>query len=131
MEISVSIEQGEQPIAVMKLKGAINASNFMEVVDKALEIHNNPVHNLIIDLSEVPNISSAGQVAIHKIALVYSGIPHDVEADENPDFTHSAHARKHGKLLGPQPTVDEALAKAGMKLFFKVFNDLDSAIKSF
>ena len=35
MEISASIEQGEQPIAVMKLKGAINTSNFMEVVDKA------------------------------------------------------------------------------------------------
>lgn len=131
MEISVSIEQGEEPIAVLKLKGAINASNFMEVVDKALQIYNNPVHNLIIDLSEVPSISSAGQVAIHKIALVYSGMPHDVEEDENPDFTHSAHARKHVKLLSPQPAVDEALIKAGMKLFFKVFNDLDSALKSF
>ena len=131
MEINVSIAQANETIAIMKLKGAINASNFMEVVDKAQEIYNNPVHNLIIDLSEVPSISSTGQVAIHKIALIYSGVHQDVGMDENPDFTHSAHARKHVKLLNPQPEVNEALTKAGMKLFFKVFNDLDSAIKSF
>lgn len=131
MEISVTIEQGKEPIAVMKLKGEINASNFMEVVDKAQELHNNPARNLIIDLGEVPSISSTGQVAIHKIALIYSGVPQSVEADENPDFTHSTEARKHVKLLNPQPGVDEALTKAGMKLFFKVFKDLESALKSF
>jgi len=131
MEIIVTIEQGKEPIAVMKLKGDINASNFMEVVDKAQELYNNPARNLILDLGEVPSVSSAGQVAIHKIALIYSGVPQSVEADENPDFTHSAHARKHVKLLNPQPGVDEALTKAGMKLFFKVFNDLENAIKSF
>lgn len=131
MEINISIEQGKEPIAVMKLKGDINASNFMEVMDKAQEIFGNPARNLIIDLSEVPSISSAGQVAIHKIALIYSGVPQKVEADENPDFTHSALARKHVKLLNPQPAVDETLTKAGLKLFFKVFNDFETAVKSF
>jgi anti-anti-sigma regulatory factor len=131
MEISVSIEHRKEPIAVMKLKGGINASNFMEVMDKAQEIYGNPARNLILDLGEVPSISSAGQVAIHKIALLYSGVPQSVEADENPDFTHSAQARKHVKLLNPRPEVDRTLAKAGMKLFFKVFDDLDRAIESF
>lgn len=131
MEINTSLVQGGEPIAVMKLKGDINASNFMEVVDRAQELYNNPARNLIIDLSEVPSISSAGQVAIHKVALIYSGVPHKVEADENPDFTHSAQARRHVKLLNPQPAVDETLTKAGLKLFFKVFSDFESAIKSF
>ena len=131
MEIIVTIEQGQEPIAVMKIIGEINASNFMEITDKAQGLYNNPVRNLIIDLSEVPSISSAGQVAIHKIALIYSGVPQEVEADENPDFTHSVHARKHVKLLSPQPEVEKGLAKAGLKLFFKVFKDLESAIKSF
>lgn len=131
METIVTIEQGKEPIAVMKIIGDINASNFMEVVDKAQEIFKNMARDLIIDLSEVPSISSAGHVAIHKIALDFSGVPQVVEADENPDFTHSALARKHVKLLKPQPQVDEGLTKAGLKLFFKVFNDLESAVKSF
>ena len=131
MEINITIEQAKEAIAVMKIKGDINASNFMEIVDKAHEIYNNPASNIIIDLSEVPSVSSTGLVAIHKVALIYSGVPQDVEENENPDFTHSNHARKHVKLLSPQPEVDKALEKAGLKLFFKVFNDLESAVKNF
>lgn len=131
MELVVAIEQEKDPVAVMKIIGDINASNFMEVVDKARELYENPARNLILDLSEVPSISSAGHVAIHKIALIYSGVPQDVEANENPDFTHSSLARKHVKLLNPRPEVDEGLAKAGLKLFFKVFKDRDNAINSF
>jgi anti-anti-sigma regulatory factor len=115
----------------MRLKGALDASNFLEVVDKAQEIYKNPARNLLIDLSEVPYISSAGLVAIHKIALLYSGVSQEVEENTRPDFTHSSTARKHVKLLSPQPAVGQILDTAGLKLFFKVFNDLDSALKSF
>ncbi|MCK6538883.1 MAG: STAS domain-containing protein [Anaerolineales bacterium] len=131
MEINVSIEQGREPIAVMRLRGEINASNFMEIVDKARELYNNPARSLIIDLGEVTGISSAGQAAIHKIALIYSGASHKVEEGENPDFTHSSNARTRVKLLNPRPEVEKTIEKAGLKLFFKVFDDLESAIQSF
>jgi anti-anti-sigma regulatory factor len=131
MEISVSIEQAKEPIAVMRLKGNLDASNFVEVVTKAQEIYQKPARNLLIDLSEVPYISSAGLVAIHKIALLYSGVPQEVEENSRPDFTHSSTARKHVKLLNPQPAVDQILDTAGLKLFFKVFDNLKSALQSF
>jgi anti-anti-sigma regulatory factor len=130
MEIDISIQQTSETVAVMKLTGDINASNFMEIVDKAGETYMNPSRYLIIDLSDVPSISSTGMVAIHKIALIYSGVPQDVQENENPDFTHSNEARKYVKLLSPQPQVDETLGKSGMKLFFKIFDDLDSALQS-
>jgi anti-anti-sigma regulatory factor len=108
----------------------------MEVVNKAQEIHNKPARNLIIDLSEVTSVSTTGLVALHKIALVYSGAAHAMDADaptkeRRPDFTHHSNARKFVKLLNPQPDVEKALEKAGMKLFFKVYKDLESAIESF
>jgi len=131
MEISISIEQAQEPIAVMRLTGSLDASNFLEVVTKAQEIYKNPARDLIIDLSEVPYISSAGLVAIHKIALLYSGVSQDVEENTRPDFTHSSTARKHVKLLSPPPAVDQILDTAGLKLFFKVFDDLESALQSF
>jgi len=131
MEIDVSIHQAKEPIAVMRLKGEINASNFVLVTDKAQEIYQNPARNLIIDLSEVPGISSTGIAAIHNIALLYSGVPQNVQQDAQPDFTHSSNARKHVKLLNPQPEVDKSLEAAGLKLFFKVFKDLESALASF
>jgi hypothetical protein len=35
MNITVSIQQARRPVAVMRLQGAIDASNFVQVVDKA------------------------------------------------------------------------------------------------
>jgi len=133
MEITVSIHQAEQPIAIMQLKGEISAASYMEVVNKAQELYNNPARYLIIDLSGVTTVSSAGLVGLHKIALVYSGDPHmQVDQDESrPDFTHNSSARKFVKLLNPQPEVDDALKMAGLKLFFKVYTDLETALKSF
>lgn len=129
MNITVSIEQAREPVAVMRLEGNIDASNFVQVVDKAQEIYQNPARNLVLDLSEVPSISTTGLVAIHKIALLYSGLPE--EEAPHPDRTHSSAARKHVKLLNPQPAVDQALTTAGLKLFFKIFHDLESALNSF
>jgi len=131
MEINVSIHEAKEPIAVMRLKGEINAANFVLVSDKARELYQNPARNLIIDLGEVISISSTGMAALHNIALLYSGTPQTVQQGANPDFTHNSNARKHVKLLNPQPEVDKSLETSGMKLFFKVFRDLDSAIASF
>lgn len=128
MEITVTLQQASEPVAVMHIQGNIDASNFVQIVDKAREIYQNPARNLILDLSEVPNISSTGLAAIHKIALIYSGVP---EEKTHPDLTHSSNARKRVKLLSPQPDVEKALETAGLKLFFKVFRDLESALKSF
>jgi anti-anti-sigma regulatory factor len=131
MEIDVSIHQAKEPVAVMRLMGEINASNFILVSDKARELYQNPARKLIIDLGEVTSISSTGMAALHNIALVYSGMPQTVQQGTNPDFTHSSNARKHVRLLNPQPEVDKSLETAGMKLFFKVFQDLESALASF
>ena len=128
MEITVTLQQAAEPIAVMRLQGSIDASNFVQIVDKAQEIYQNPARHLILDLSGVPSISSTGLAAIHQIALLFSGLPGKLK---HPDMTHNSTARKHVKLLSPQPDVDKALETAGLKLFFKVFHDLDSALKSF
>lgn len=128
MNITVTVQQARQLVAVMRLEGDIDASNFVQVVDQAREIYQNSARNLILDLSQVPNISSTGLAAIHKIALIYSGVS---DEKTHPDQTHNSNARKFVKLLSPQPAVDKALETAGLKLFFKVFNDLESALNSF
>lgn len=128
MEITVNLHPANEPVAVMQLQGDIDASNFVQIVDKAQEIYQDSARNLILDLSEVSSISSTGIAAIHKIALIYSGASGKII---HPDQTHSSGARKHVKLLNPQPEVEEALEAAGLKLFFKVFRDFDSALKSF
>ncbi|HSL45954.1 MAG TPA: STAS domain-containing protein [Anaerolineales bacterium] len=129
MNISVILQQAREPVAVMSIQGDINASNFVQVVDEAQEIYQNPARNLVIDLSEVPSITNTGLAAIHRIALVYSGVPQ--EKLQHPDLTHRSDACKRVRLLNPQPAVEQALETGGLKLFFKVFRDLESALNSF
>lgn len=129
MNINITFQQAREPVAVMSIQGDINASNYVQIVDKAREIYQNPARYLLIDLSEVPNVSSTGLIGIHQVALLYSGVPK--EKLQHPDFTHSSNARKYVKLLRPQPAVEKALETAGLKLFFKVFHDLQSALNSF
>jgi anti-anti-sigma regulatory factor len=134
MEITTSLLRADPPVSLMKLRGEINASNYLQVVKKAQELFNNPAPNLIIDLGEVTDITSAGMVGIHKISLIYSGVPLELDLegeDSRLDDTHSNKGRKYVKLVNPQPEVDKALHASGMKLFFKVFPDLDSALQSF
>lgn len=131
MEINVSYHPADEPIAILQLKGDINGSNFMQVTDKAQELFKNPARYLLIDLSEVNSISSAGLSALHKIALLYSGVHQETQQAFNPQLTHSSNARKYVKLLNPQTEVEKTLEIAGFKLFFKIYRDLDSALASF
>lgn len=134
MEINVSVHAGERPIAILHVVGEVEGSNYLELVTKAQELYGHTAKDLIIDLSGVTDISSTGLVALHQISLIYGGSEHRVEEDGTelrPDITHSSSARRHVKLLKPQPQVDQALQTAGLKLFFKVFGDLESAINSF
>ena len=43
MEITVTLQQASEPVAVMHLQGDIDASNFVQIVDKAQEIYLNGV----------------------------------------------------------------------------------------
>ena len=52
MEITVDVKQASEPVAIMRLRGSIDASNFVQIVDKAQEIYQNPARNLILDLSD-------------------------------------------------------------------------------
>lgn len=131
MEINVSYHQGSEPVAIMKIKGDLNGSNFTQVTDKAQELFMNPARFLLIDMSEVDSITSAGLSALHKVALLYSGADQSTGQGFNPELTHSSNARKFVKLLNPQADVERTLEIAGFKLFFKIYRDLEGALASF
>lgn len=131
MEITVSYHQGNEPIAIMKITGDLNGSNFMQVTDKAQELFMNPARYLLIDMSEVNSVTSAGLSALHKVALLYSGVQQSTQQGFNPNLTHSSNARKFVKLLNPQADVERTLEIAGFKLFFKIYRDLEGALASF
>lgn len=133
MQISFSRQEN---VTILHLMGDVDSSNYTEVIIKAQELYDNGTRNLLLDLAKVPYVSSAGLMAFHTIARVFAG--HSIQGGESgrPTFRSinpkdDASAREHVKLLRPQIAVEQVLDVIGLKQFFEIYTDLDTALKSF
>jgi anti-anti-sigma regulatory factor len=136
MEITVSNGQGKLPVTIVQPHGDVDASNYVELVSKVESLHKEGVNDFVIDLSDVPFMSSAGLVALHSIAIMLRGEkPADPESGwgalKAMDRDRDRGMQKHVKLSGPQQYVAETFDKAGFTQFFEIFTDLQKAVASF
>ncbi len=136
MQITTSKMDGRVPVHVLQLDGNLDASNYTDVIAKAHEIYGNGGRDLLIDLGKVPYVSSAGLMAIHTVSLIFAGQNMETGSSGRPTFRsldpeRDQAARTHVKLLNPQKAVSEVLEMVGLKEFFHIFTDLESAVNSF
>ncbi len=135
MKLTIQQVQSRVPVTVLGIQGDVDGSTYMALIEKAQELCRAGTHDLLIDLTGVPYLSSAGLVALHNIALLLRG-------DQPPDPMQGWAAlraiameargpQSHVKLLKPQPRVDKTLEMSGMKQFFEMHDDWDTAIASF
>jgi len=136
MQINFSKQEGRVPVTVMKLAGNLDASNYAEVIAKAQDVYDEGARDLLIDLSEVPYVSSAGLMSLHTVALIFAG--HSLESKESGrPISRSVNAqnektvRQHLKLLNPQPAVDQLLDVVGLKQLLDVHTEFETAVQSF
>ncbi|HTP02068.1 MAG TPA: STAS domain-containing protein [Anaerolineales bacterium] len=136
MEITVSNQRGTVPVTVVQPHGDVDASNFSQLISKVQALQSEGVQDFILDLSDVPFMSSAGLVALHSIANMLRGEKvADPQAGwaalKSIDRSRESGIQQHVKLLSPQPYVLETFDKAGFTQFFEIFTDLKKAVDSF
>ncbi len=136
MEITVSTQQGSVPVTVVQPHGDVDASNFSQLISKIESLQKEGARDFILDLSDVPLMSSAGLVALHSIAIMLRGeTPTDPQSGwaalKSIDRSREAGMQKHVKLLQPQQYVAETFDKAGFTMFFEIFSDVQQAVASF
>ena len=136
MEITVSSQQGPVPVTVVQPHGDVDASNYAQLIGKVEALQKDGARDLILDLSDVPFMSSAGLVAMHTIAIMLRGEkPADPQSGwaalKSIDRSKETGMQRHVKLLAPQQYVADTFDKAGFTQFFEIFNDLQTAVASF
>lgn len=136
MEIVVREAEGKVPVTIMGLEGALDASNYMDVIARAQELYVAGTRYLLMDLSDLNSMASSGLMALHSAALIMRGAePPDPEygwaAFRAVDKDRQSGFNKHCKLLNPQPVVDRTLEITGFKSVLEVHTDLDTALSSF
>lgn len=136
MDISVSQAQGSVPVTILKLDGQLDGQNYQDLIAKAQELHTAGARDLLLDISDLTYISSAGLVALHSIALMLRGeeIP-DPQAGwsayRSMGRSGEAGIQKHIKLFNPREEVKSVLEMVGFDRVFEVHNDLERAVNSF
>jgi anti-anti-sigma factor len=135
MEINVSQEKGKVPVSVVRIKGDLDASSYLELVDTAQKLYNAGVRYLVLDLAGLAFISSAGLASLHIVTKLFRGEKADPEDGwgtyKEIDREREKGLLKNVKLLNPSPDVDKVLDTVGFKQFFEVYTDLKEAVQSF
>ena len=136
MNISVSQVQGKVPVTVVKLEGQLDGQTYQDLINKAREAYKAGWRDFLVDMSDLTYISSAGLVALHSVALLAKGqeLPDTDEgwaAYRSMGRSKEAGIQEHMKLLNPRPEVLSVLEMVGFSTVFKIFSDLDEAVKSF
>ncbi|HET7144656.1 MAG TPA: STAS domain-containing protein [Anaerolineales bacterium] len=136
MEISFSKQNGRVPVTIMHLTGNVDASNYTDVIAKAQESFDGGVRDLLIDLSKVPYVSSAGLMSLHAVVLIFSGNSAKSKEGGRPSFRSIDPQRDdvglhHVKLLSPQTAVEQVLDVVGLKQFLNIHTDLETAVQSY
>jgi len=136
MEIGVEQKQGRVAVTVLKPLERVDGSNYNELIAAAENEYRSGARRFLLDLSQVPYMSSAGLVAMHAIVmLARHGILPDEESGWEAFRALGRDAESgfqpYVKLLGPQPRVQKVLDMSGMDQFLEVFEDLDAAVGAF
>jgi anti-anti-sigma factor len=135
MEIKVSQEQGNVPVSVIHIKGDLDASSYLELVNTAQKLYNAGVRSLLLDLTDLDFISSAGLASLHIVTKLFRGEKTDSEDGwgtyKEIDRDREAGMQSHVKLLNPSADIDNVLDTVGFKQFFEIYNDLSEAVQSF
>lgn len=135
MNLTVSQHQGKVPVTILHVQGKLDGSNYKELIARAEEILHGGASDLLIDLTEVEFMSSAGMVALHAIAKMLKG----QKADEEEGWAsiraigrdRAGGPQSHLKLFNPQARIEQVFEVAGFNQLFEIYKDLPQAIASF
>lgn len=132
MEIRVTQEQGRVPITVLHITGDVNAASADRFQAQARQAYDAGARNMLIDLSQVLLLSSAGLRALHIIFnMLRRDSPEESDAVIRKGLTDGTFKSPHLKLLNPNKNVSQTLRTAGFDMFLEIHDDLQKAIVSF
>jgi anti-anti-sigma regulatory factor len=136
MNITITKQDEPVSIAILHLEGKLDGANYESLIEEAQQVYADGARDLVLDLSKLSFISSAGLAAIHQVALLFRGEANPSQdkgwaAFHAIDRDRSAGAQQHVKLFSPREPVKQVLELTGFDTLFESYSDLQQAVLSF
>lgn len=128
LNITTSTIDGETPVTILQLNGHLHGDTEGKLMELARQIHENGSRYLLLDLSGVEILTSAGLRAIHNIFNLFTP-----KSDINLINAHADEPYKspYFKIVCPNPNIYYVLNIAGFLQNILIYNDVDEAVQSF
>jgi anti-anti-sigma regulatory factor len=128
LNITASQVQGDAPVTILHLSGHLHGNTEGELIDRARQAQEDGSKYLVLDLSGVDVLTSAGLRAIHNIFNLYT--PQE-DRDLIRQHGEEPYKSPYFKLACPNPNIYYVLNIAGFLQNILIYNDIDEATNSF
>ena len=138
--MNIIVEQAgtEKPVTILEIQGELDGKTYKSLIQQVEQLYQSGTRRLLLDLSEMTFMSSAGLVGLHTAVMVMRGQqPPDMEHGWNVmrEITHNINSTTgydvNCKLLQPQPRVQMTLEITGISQLLETFTDRETAVNSF
>jgi anti-anti-sigma factor len=132
MEIIVVQEQGRVPVTVLQVVGKTDSASANEFEQKVMEVIDAGARYLVLDLSKVPYMSSAGLRALQEIFNKLRSITgNESDKEMYRRINDGTFKSPNLKLLNPTKEVQEVLKMSGFDMLVSIESDLKTSVASF
>ncbi len=134
METKSFTENGRVPVTVIHVDGNIDSGTYQQFQTQANQLMTNGARHILVDLSHVKFVSSAGLRALHDIFNQLRALDSDSpmsDEDVRKGINDGTYKSPHLKLLNLSPEARVAFETAGFDMFIETFKDMKTAVASF
>jgi anti-anti-sigma factor len=128
LSITASRIEAETPVTVLHLSGHLHGDTERQFMNEVRQLHDEGARYLLLDLSQVEVLTSAGLRAIHNSFVLFTPRTDVSVINEHPDEPYKS---PYFKLACPNPNIYYVLNIAGFLQNIPVYNDVDEAVHSF
>jgi len=132
MDVTIAQEQGRVPVTIVRVDGNTDSASADEFEKKVMEVVDAGARHLVLDLSKVPYMSSAGlRVLQHVFDKLRSLSSDESDKEMYRQINEGSFASPNLKLINPTKEVMEVLKMSGFDMLISVEKDLKTAVASF
>lgn len=133
MEITVSHEEARVPVTVLHVTGNLTGNTYQQFEDTARDAIKGGAHYVLLDLTDVGYISSAGLRSLQYLLSLLPRPPAPAQDAEHKKVGAARPIQKspYLKLFNPSLRALQPLQLVGFDAFFEIYDDYRQAIDSF